>query len=147
MYALITHTNNGKPIIKDVADHAAAKQQFRDDEKCILWCDDEGNALGRRKHMYAAAEFTAPAPPRFVAASNAIPDEAAYVLWSNRKQRWWKAAKSGYAENLENAGKYTFAEALEIAHDSNEYLSVDAVPHTVALSLIVAKRREETGHL
>ncbi|WIM97812.1 hypothetical protein ACTOB_001366 [Actinoplanes oblitus] len=37
-----------------------------------------------------------------------------YLVWSNQKTMWWRPRNSGYTQYIEEAGRYTRAEAEEI---------------------------------
>ena len=37
-----------------------------------------------------------------------------YLIWSNEHSGWWRENRCGYAGRIEDAGRYTQAEALEI---------------------------------
>lgn len=37
-----------------------------------------------------------------------------YLIWSNQHGLWWRAAKRGYTDNIEEAGRYDVAEAKDI---------------------------------
>lgn len=36
-----------------------------------------------------------------------------YLLWSNKHGMWWAPDASGYTDNIDDAGLYTQAEAVE----------------------------------
>jgi hypothetical protein len=37
-----------------------------------------------------------------------------YLIWSNEHEGWWGPGRIGYARRIENAGRYSHAEALDI---------------------------------
>lgn len=41
-----------------------------------------------------------------------------YLLWSNKHRKWWRAGESGYADFIEEAGRYTKEEAERIVNKS-----------------------------
>jgi hypothetical protein len=41
-----------------------------------------------------------------------------YLVWSNDHRRWWAPHRSGYVERIDDAGRYSHAEALEICTDA-----------------------------
>jgi len=41
-----------------------------------------------------------------------------YLVWSNQQRRWWGPAKRGYTSVIEEAGRYTRAEAEAIVTDA-----------------------------
>jgi hypothetical protein len=47
-----------------------------------------------------------------LAAAEQETDPVPYLLWSGRHQAWWKPDARGYSVNLEDAGRYTRAQAL-----------------------------------
>jgi len=42
-----------------------------------------------------------------------------YVIWSYEHQAWWRPDMKGYTLDLNNAGRYTMAEACEILNGAN----------------------------
>ena len=36
-----------------------------------------------------------------------------YLLWSNKYAMWWRAGSRGYTKHVDEAGRYTEAEALD----------------------------------
>lgn len=43
---------------------------------------------------------------------------AAYLVWSNQHRMWWRPARRGYTEFIDEAGRYDRAEAEEIVADA-----------------------------
>lgn len=41
-----------------------------------------------------------------------------YVIWSNEHRSWWGPDKCGYRTKLENAGRYSRDDALDICIDA-----------------------------
>lgn len=41
-----------------------------------------------------------------------------WLIWSNEHRAWWGPAGHGYAARVENAGRYSHAEALDICTDA-----------------------------
>jgi hypothetical protein len=39
-------------------------------------------------------------------------DGIVYLLWSNKHEQWWKPGALGYTPHVEEAGRYTKAEAV-----------------------------------
>ncbi len=37
-----------------------------------------------------------------------------YLVWSNQKAMWWRADRSGYTQVIDEAGRYSHAEAAAI---------------------------------
>ncbi len=56
-----------------------------------------------------------------------------YLIWSNEKNSWWKPNSRGYTEKIEEAGRYSLTEALEIEKDANGYLARGQEPKDVKL--------------
>lgn len=46
------------------------------------------------------------------------PIPADYLIWSNEHRAWWRANRCGYATGLDQAGRYTRQEALDICRDA-----------------------------
>lgn len=41
-----------------------------------------------------------------------------YLIWSNQQGMWWRPAKAGYTMHIEEAGRYSRAEAEAIVADA-----------------------------
>jgi len=41
-----------------------------------------------------------------------------YLIWSNEHGAWWGPARTGYVQRIENAGHYTYDQALEICTEA-----------------------------
>lgn len=37
-----------------------------------------------------------------------------FLIWSNDRRGWWLRSRYGYTTNIEEAGRFTFAEARQI---------------------------------
>lgn len=44
---------------------------------------------------------------------------AQYLIWSIEHTGWWRPGRSGYTQQLTQAGRYETAEAMEILEDAN----------------------------
>lgn len=44
-----------------------------------------------------------------------------WLIWSIEHSRWWKPAYGGYTDEKNNAGRYTFPEALRIVKEANKF--------------------------
>ena len=44
-----------------------------------------------------------------------------YFIWSFEHGAWWKEARNGYSTDVKYAGKYYFAEAVQIVISANEH--------------------------
>jgi len=42
-----------------------------------------------------------------------------WVIWSEEHRRWWGPGRSGYVDQLEQAGRYSEAEARRIEKEAN----------------------------
>lgn len=42
-----------------------------------------------------------------------------WLIWSNEHNAWWRNNRCGYTSSYEQAGLYTFEEALRICRDAN----------------------------
>ncbi len=42
-----------------------------------------------------------------------------YVIWSNEQRAWWAAYRHGYERCLEEAGRYSREEAIQICKAAN----------------------------
>jgi len=56
-----------------------------------------------------------------------------YLIWSNERNCWWAPHSRGYTEKIEEAGRYSLSEALEIEKDANGYLARGQEPKDVKL--------------
>lgn len=45
----------------------------------------------------------------------------AWLIWSNEHVAWWAEARNGYTNVVEDAGRYTYKEALEIVRNANHH--------------------------
>lgn len=50
-----------------------------------------------------------------------------YVIWSFEHQQWWRANRCGYTEHLDEAGRYTAAEAGHIV--ANAFIGEHVMLH------------------
>lgn len=53
-----------------------------------------------------------------VAESEAKGDGLTYLLWSAKHQMWWRPDERGYTANIDEAGRYTRADAVRIVAQS-----------------------------
>lgn len=71
-----------------------------------------------------------------------------YVIWSFEHDAWWKPGRSGYTQDLYQAGLYTAEDAARIVEDANRFIEPGEKPNeefmkwTTAVSL--DKERRET---
>lgn len=63
-----------------------------------------------------------------------------YLVWSIEHHAWWGPDYRGYTLNLEDAGRYTAAEALAIQANANKYEHLDH-PNEVAWPLKLVQER------
>lgn len=42
-----------------------------------------------------------------------------YLIWNHERGMWWKPSACGYTDDITQAGKYGFYEALEIIEDAH----------------------------
>ena len=47
-------------------------------------------------------------------------DRRGYVIWSIEHGAWWKARRTGYTNDLADAGRYTYDTAVHIVADANQ---------------------------
>lgn len=47
------------------------------------------------------------------------PEAQRWLIWSNEHRAWWAANQCGYTPSRKTAGRYSFAEALEITTNAN----------------------------
>lgn len=47
-----------------------------------------------------------------------------YVIWSNEHGAFWGHRRLGYVKSIDDAGRYSLAEANAIADNANEYSPV-----------------------
>jgi len=52
-----------------------------------------------------------------------------WLIWSNEHRGWWKPRSSGYTNDRDDAGVYTYEEALEIVEGANKYLDRKKPPY------------------
>lgn len=52
-----------------------------------------------------------------------------WLIWSIEHGAWWAPAHGGYVRNIEDAGQYSFVEALRIVEGANKYLGPDVPPN------------------
>jgi len=57
-----------------------------------------------------------------------------YLIWSIEHNAWWKPCKNGYTKLRLEAGKYDFAEALEIVEQANKYRGNNDCPNEAMIS-------------
>jgi len=44
-----------------------------------------------------------------------------WIIWSFEHKAWWMPLSRGYTEKVENAGKYSYEEAVKIVTSANAY--------------------------
>jgi len=42
-----------------------------------------------------------------------------YLIWSNEHRMWWRAAERGYADSIEEAGRYPYERAEAIVREAS----------------------------
>lgn len=45
--------------------------------------------------------------------------ETKWIVWSNEHKMWWRANNNGYTDYYEDAGRYTYDEAVMICAGAN----------------------------
>lgn len=61
--------------------------------------------------------------------------DADYLVWSNEHRGWWRANSCGYAKSILEAGRYTRAEAIDIADKSRNGWKLDQRPDEIAVAI------------
>ncbi len=56
-----------------------------------------------------------------------------YLIWSNEHNSWWKPYSYGYTNSIQEAGRYSLEEAMEIEKDANGYLARGQEPKDIKL--------------
>ena len=51
-----------------------------------------------------------------------------WIIWSNEHYAYWAPNECGYRTHIDEAGRYTFKEALRICNSAN-YKSEDGIPY------------------
>ncbi len=84
----------------------------------IAGCDGENNCSKEGGRYYCCD--TADAITAALDAKDRERGEPVWLVWSNDDRLWWCANRSGYTRFVENAGRYTLAEAVSIAWNHRE---------------------------
>lgn len=71
--------------------------------------------------------------------------DVAFLLWSNKHRMWWRAASRGYSPDMNDAGRYTEAEALDRVLQSAFHGAVDQVTCMVVAPEELAGVWADTG--
>lgn len=45
-----------------------------------------------------------------------------WLIWCHERQQWWKPSCCGYTYKIQDAGRYSFEEALRIVKSANIYM-------------------------
>ncbi|MDN5849112.1 MAG: hypothetical protein L0H63_05660 [Nitrococcus sp.] len=61
------------------------------------------------------------------------PADGKWLVWSNEHGAWWRPAKWGYTRAIEEAGRYTRAEADAIVAQANIVIEPGERPNEVAV--------------
>lgn len=54
-----------------------------------------------------------------------------WLIWSNEHNAWWSPASMGYSTLIQEAGKYSFEEAVKIVRHANKYCNPDKPNETM----------------
>lgn len=46
-----------------------------------------------------------------------------WLIWSMEHEAWWRPAHAGYTERIDEAGRYSYQDALEIVYKANRYVA------------------------
>lgn len=58
-----------------------------------------------------------------------------YLVWSNEHRAWWRPNSAGYTRFVESAGRYSRAEAIDIARGArNGWPKGGGIPCEIAVS-------------
>lgn len=87
--------------------------------QCACSCSEE--------ELRARFDASVPMPVR--------PEQADYLVWSNEHRAWWRANSQGYARSILEAGRYTRAEAVDIADKSRNGWKLDGRPDEIAVAI------------
>lgn len=71
------------------------------------------------------------------------PPRVDYVIWSNEHQAWWKPSGLGYTPYFDQAGRFSRANALQIAADARGGWSPGKPPPEIAIPWTDAFAAEE----
>lgn len=51
-----------------------------------------------------------------------------WLIWSHERKMWWRRSKWGYTEDINEAGRFTYTEALGITQQANINLNQNEKP-------------------
>lgn len=71
--------------------------------------------------------------------------EDGYHVFDFERNQWWKGNKFGYTENLKEAGKFDYEEAIEIVKNSNINVIESEMVHSKDLGRLVSISNEKSG--
>src|SRR6185503_20091932 len=106
-------------------------------DECVrLQVDPSGpRGLALRFHPRIRAGHLFQRHPTIEQAISAIRQEHDWLIWSNEHRAWWAPNQCGYRGRVEEAGRYSFAEACEICRQANRRanstLPPDVPPETM----------------
>lgn len=66
-----------------------------------------------------------------------------YIIWSIEHNAWWGKNRKGYEKGRRNAGRYSFAEALEIMNSAN--IGLHDVPNEAIIK--IAESEKENSNM
>lgn len=101
--------------IPESEEHDTASRHFLDDDNLETWAEESRQLSEEAMPAYKAALDATGHPSKW--------DDTAlnhwWLIWSNKHSLWWLPNSSGYTENFNNAGRYTFDQAVAIVKKSS----------------------------
>jgi len=71
-----------------------------------------------------------------IAAERAASQHQICLIWSNLHRMWWRADSKGYARTVDEAGRYTHAEAIEICRSARDGWDTGTTPTEIPVRLV-----------
>lgn len=66
-----------------------------------------------------------------------------WLIWCHERDMWWKSNRQGYTYYLQEAGKYTYSDALEVCKEANQYSSDTPQETMVEADSMLGKEKDE----
>lgn len=59
------------------------------------------------------------------------PESAAYLVWSNEHNAWWRPDRCGYTNHIQAAGRYSREDAIKICAGANYTFAKGQLPNEI----------------
>lgn len=102
-------------------------EQLNAAARTLIFAALQTNAAGLK---YDVEQFGGPGVPKadWVVKAERKGGHDLWLIWSNEHRGWWAANEMGYVQSRDDAGRYSYDDALAIVRGANKHLDPLGIP-------------------